>query len=84
MTAYIHADIAKAIHSPDSAFKIEFLRRNDGLYEYRDFERRLEESASGDGYYSSPREHSGLYKTVEELEQAARQTVAWLHGMSTC
>jgi len=82
MTAYIHADVAKAIHSPDGAFKIEFLRRNDGLYEYRDFERRLEESPSGDGYYWSPREHSGLYKTMEELEQAARQTVAWLHGMS--
>ena len=68
MTANIHADIAKAIHSPDSAFKIEFLRRNDGLYEYRGFERRLEESPSGDGYYWSPREHSGLYKTMEELE----------------
>ncbi len=83
MTAYIHADVAKAIQSPDGAFKIEFLRRNDGLYEYRGFERRLEESPAGSDYYWSPREYSGLYKTMEELEQAARQTVAWLHVMST-
>jgi len=34
MTAYMHADIAKVIHIPDGAFKIEFLRRSDGLYEY--------------------------------------------------
>jgi hypothetical protein len=49
MAAYVHADIAKVIHSPDGAFKIEFLRRNDGLYEYRGFERRLEESPFRNG-----------------------------------
>jgi hypothetical protein len=81
MTAYIHADIVKVSHSPDAAFKIDFLRRNDGLYEYRGWERRLEESPAGDAYYWSPRESSGLYRTMEELEQAARQTVAWLHVM---
>jgi len=83
MAAYPHADIAKAIESPDGAFKIEFLRRNDGLYEYRGWERRLEESPAGSDHYWSPREHSGLYQTMEELEQAARQTVAWLQAMST-
>jgi hypothetical protein len=51
MAAYIDADIAKAIQSPDGAFKIEFLRRNDGLYEYRGFERRLEESPAGSDHY---------------------------------
>jgi len=83
MTAYIHADIAKAIHSPDGAFKIEFLKRNDGRYEYRGFERRLEESPVSSGYYWSPREYSGLYATMEKLEQAARTAVAWLKAMST-
>jgi hypothetical protein len=68
MAAYTHADIAKAI---------------DGLYEYRGFERRLEESPAESDHYWSPREHSGLYKMMEELEQAARQTVAWLQAMST-
>jgi hypothetical protein len=47
MAGYIHADIAKVIHSPDGAFKIEFLRRNDGLYEYRSWERRREDSCNG-------------------------------------
>jgi len=32
MTTYIHAEIAKAIHSPDGAFKSDFLRRNDGRW----------------------------------------------------
>jgi len=81
MTAYEHADVAKAIHSPDGALKIEFLRRNDGLYEYRGWERRLEESPAGDAYYWSPRESSGLYRTMEELEQSARQSVAWLRDL---
>ena len=83
MAAYIHADVAKVIHSADGAFKIEFLKRNDGLYEYRGFERRLEQSPVSDGYYWAPREYSGLYETMEELEQTARKTVAWLHVMST-
>jgi hypothetical protein len=56
MAAYIHADVAKVIHSPDGAFKIEFLRRNDDLCEYRGFERRREESPLTDSYYWSPRE----------------------------
>ena len=81
MTAYEHADVAKAIHSPDGASKIEFLRRNDGLYEYRGWERRLEESPAGGAYYWSPRETSGLYRTMEELEQSARQSVAWLRDL---
>jgi hypothetical protein len=51
MAAYIHADVAKVIHSPDGAFKIEFLRRNDDLCEYRGFERRREESPLTDSYY---------------------------------
>jgi hypothetical protein len=84
MAAYTHADVAKVIESPDGAFKIEFLRRNDGLYEYRAFEHRLEESPVRDIYYWSPRESSGLYETMEELEQSARQKVAWLHVMSIC
>ena len=84
MAAYVHADIAKVIHSPDGAFKIEFLRRNDGLYEYRGFERRLEESPFRNGYYWSPCAYSGLYETIEELEQTARQMVAWLRVISTC
>jgi hypothetical protein len=83
MTAYMHADIAKVIHSPDGAFKIEFLRRSDGLYEYRGFERSLEASPVRSGYYWSPREYSGLYATMKELEQAARRAVAWLHATST-
>ena len=84
MTAYIHADVAKVIHSPDGAHKIDFLIRKDGLYEYRGWERRLEETPAGAGHYWSPRESSGLYQTMEELEQAAQQTVAWLHAISTC
>jgi hypothetical protein len=83
MAGYIHADIIKAIHSPDGAFKIDFLRRNDGLYEYRGWQRRLEESPAGGAYYWSPRESSGLYPTMEELEQAARQTVPWLQAIPT-
>jgi len=83
MAGYIHADIAKVIHSPDDAFKIDFLRRNDGLYEYRGWERRREETPLTDGYYWSPREVSGLYQTMEELEQAAWQSVAWLQAMPT-
>ena len=83
MTAYIHADVAKVIHSSDGGFKIEFLKRNDGLYEYRGFERRLEQSPVSETSYWSPRESSGLYKTMEELEQTARQTVDWLHRESS-
>ena len=83
MAGYTHADIAKVIHSPDGAFKIEFLRRNDGLYEYRGWERRREETPVTEGYYWSPRQHSGLYQTMEELEQTARQSVPWLQAMPT-
>ncbi len=83
MAAYIYADVAKVIHGPDGAFKIEFLERNDGLYEYRGFERRLEESPVRSAFYWSPREYSGLYETMGELQQTARQTVDWLHVMST-
>jgi hypothetical protein len=81
MAGYIHADIAKVIHRPDGAFKIDFLRRHDGLYEYRGWERRREESPLTDGYYWSPRERSGLYQTVEELEQTARPAMPWLQAM---
>jgi hypothetical protein len=28
----------------------------------------------------TPREHSGLYETMEELERAAGQGVPWLRG----
>jgi hypothetical protein len=83
MADYIDADVAKVIHSRDGAFKIEFLRRNDSLYEYRGYERRLEESPVTRSYYWSPREYSGLYETMEELEQTARQTVDWLHRESS-
>jgi hypothetical protein len=83
MAGYIHADIVKVVHSPDGAFKVDFLRRKDGLYEYRGWERRREETPIADGYYWGPREHSGLYQTMEELEQMARQTVPWLQAMPT-
>jgi len=82
MAGYIHADIAKVIHSPDGAFKIDFLRRNDGLYD-RGWARRIEQGPAGSDYYWSPREYSGLYQTMEELEQTARQTVSWLQAMPT-
>jgi len=83
MAGYIHADIAKVIQSPDGAFKIDFLRRHDGLYEYRGWERRLEQSPAGVADYWSPRQQSGLYQTMEELERTARQTVPWLQAMPT-
>jgi len=38
---YVHADIVKTIQSADGRAKVDFLRRNDGLYEYRGYiERR--------------------------------------------
>ena len=32
---YVHADVVKVIHSTDGKSLVEFLRRHDGLYEYR-------------------------------------------------
>jgi hypothetical protein len=81
---YVHADIVKIIHSTDGSAKIEFLRRNDGLYEYRGYiERRFDDGPyKGDRYWSAT-QHSGLYETLDELEQAARQALDWLPGTIT-
>ena len=73
---YIDADIVKTLHSAEGGAKIEFLlRRSDGLYEYRGYVERFE-----GGPYWSPSEHSGLYETIDEAEQAARRAVPWLQN----
>ena len=78
---YTHADTVKVIHSSDGASKVEFLRRNDGLYEYRGYvERELDSGPDEGRRYWSAREHSGLYETMEEVERAARLGVTWLRA----
>jgi hypothetical protein len=78
---YVHADVVKVIHSTDGKSMVEFLRRHDGLYEYRGHVELVDDGPYGDRRpYWSPREHSGLYETMEELERAAGQGVPWLRG----
>ena len=44
---YVHADIVKTIQSADGRAKVDFLRRNDGLYEYRGYiERRFDDAVA--------------------------------------
>jgi hypothetical protein len=83
MSAYIHADVLKVIHSPDARAKVDFLRRNDGLYEYRAYVERLDDGPAPYRYYWAPSGHSGLYETMEELERAAQQSVAWLREVQS-
>ena len=53
---YTHAETVKVIHSSDGASKVEFLRRNDGLYEYRGYvERELDSGPDEDRRYWSAR-----------------------------
>jgi hypothetical protein len=81
---YVHADIVKTIQSADGRAKVDFLRRNDGLYEYRGYiERRFDDGPYKGDRYWSPAQPSGLYQTLDELEQAARQALDWLRGVVT-
>lgn len=76
---YIHAEIVKAIRAANGKSKIEFLRRHDGLYEYRGYDELIDDTGSDERRpYWSPTAYSGLYQTLEELERAARQAVPWL------
>jgi hypothetical protein len=81
---YAHADIVKMIHSADGGAKVYFLRRNDGFYEYRGYiERHFDDGPHAGDRYWSPAQHSGLYQTLDELEEAARQALDWLRGAVT-
>ena len=77
---YVHADVVKVIHSTDGKSMVEFHKRHDGLYEYRGHVELVDDHPHGGRPYWSPREHSGLYETVEELERAAEQGVPWLRA----
>jgi hypothetical protein len=76
---YVHRDIVKAVRSASGKSKIEFLRRYDGLYEYRAYDELIDDTGPyGRRPYWAPTAHSGLYQTLEELERTARQAVPWL------
>jgi hypothetical protein len=78
---YVHADVVKAIQNANGKSKIVFLRRHDGLYEYRTYDELIDDTGPyGLRPYWSPTACSGLYQTFEELEEAAKQMVDWLRG----
>jgi hypothetical protein len=70
---YVHADIVREVLSVDGKSKVDFLKRRDGLYEFRGYVEKVE----GELYWS-PIEHSGLYSTPEEAERSAIAQMAWL------
>lgn len=79
---YINADVVKVITSADGKAQVELLRRHDGLFEYRGYVERVDDAPYGARAYWAQTAYSGLYETVEELEQAATLNVPWLREMS--
>jgi len=75
---YVHADVVKAIQSANGKSKINFLKRHDGLYEYRSYDELIDDGPYAGRPYWSPTAYSGLYQTLEELERAAMRAVPWL------
>jgi hypothetical protein len=74
---YIHAQIIKVIESSDRKARVEVLKRNDGLFEFRASVECYE-----DGYYWAPTLNSGLYASVEEAERDALHEVLALDAKS--
>jgi len=71
--AYSHAEIVREVLRGDEKANVDFLKRRDGLYEFRGYVERVEIEP-----YWSPAERSGLYATLEEAEQSATTQIPWL------
>ncbi|MEL7544494.1 MAG: hypothetical protein AAGJ70_12045, partial [Pseudomonadota bacterium] len=74
-----HAQIIKRFKSDDENSELEILSRDDGLFEFRGYRKKIEPDGPfmGDSYWSLA-EHSGLYETAESAERDARNEVDWL------
>jgi hypothetical protein len=82
---YAHADIVKTIRSTDGGAKVDFfLDATTASTNIEDISNAAltmvltRATATG----QQPR-YSGLYQTLDELEQAARQALNWLCGAVT-
>lgn len=73
---YIHAQIINVLESSDKKARVEILKRNDGLFEFRAYVQRHEDAPYQEGgYYWSPTLDSGLYAIVEDAERDALREV---------
>ena len=75
---YVHANVVKLFEKGDRKSRVEILERNDGKFEFRAFEERIDDGPYAPGPYWSPTLHSGLYSSAEEAERDALAQVNWL------
>jgi hypothetical protein len=74
---YLHAQIINVFESSDGKARVNVLKRNDGLFEFRAYVERYEGDGSpyeGEPYWS-PTVRSGLYASVEDAQRDALHEV---------
>jgi hypothetical protein len=77
--AYAHADIFKEVWSVDRKSRVDFLKRHDGLFEFREYAERVHVDGPHEGEpYWIPSTRSGLYSSLAEAEQGAITEIPWL------
>ncbi|WP_409189567.1 hypothetical protein [Bradyrhizobium sp. RDM4] len=71
------------LETSDKKSRVEILKRNDGLFEFRAYVQRREDAPyeQEDAYYWSPTLYSGVYANVEDAERDALREVL---VMDTC
>jgi hypothetical protein len=67
---YLHAQIINEFVSSDGKARVDVLKRNDGLFEFRAYVERYESEP-----YWSPTVNSGLYDSLENAERDALSEV---------
>ena len=75
---YVHAKVVKVFETSDRKSRVEILERNDGKYEFRGYEERIDDGPNSSGPYWSPTLFSGLFSSLEEARRDALAQVNWL------
>jgi hypothetical protein len=72
---YVDGKVFKQITSSDGERCLDIVARNDGLFQFRAYDRQEDEYL---GTYWSPSHQSGLYDRADLAEAAALREIPWL------
>jgi hypothetical protein len=77
---YVSMTLLKRFVSDDGQSQVDILKRDDGLFTFRESQEQVIEDPCGreDSTYWAPSLYAGIYESLEAVEEAARQMVPWL------
>lgn len=76
------ATVAKTCEREDGKARVNFIRRDDGLFQFEEEHERIERGGPHDGEpYWLAVHKSGFYESLETAESEAANSVSWLKGM---